>query len=157
MIKALLFDFSRTLLFPKDKSYSGDMNPLHASLKAKNSSYPFLDHFELNRGLLKYLKTIKSRFPMHIFTTGTVQEAPEIQADLKLFDGVHSAERLGLSKTDPASYARIAEMLGFKANELLLIDDKEKNLAAARTAGMQTFLFTSNEALISKLDGIRGD
>ncbi|HLD62550.1 MAG TPA: HAD-IA family hydrolase [Candidatus Norongarragalinales archaeon] len=155
MIKVLLFDFSRTLLFPKDRSYSGDMNPLHASLKARDLNYPFLDHFELNHELLSYLKTLKGRFSLHIFTTGTVQDSPAIRTDLKIFEGIHSAEKLGLSKTDSASYEEIAKKLGVNANEILLIDDKEKNLVAARPTGMQTFLFKSNPGLISKLEQLK--
>src|SRR3989338_5879403 len=122
MIRALLFDFSRTLIFPKDAAYTeGNLNPLHESLKAKNPDYPFLDYFELNHALLAYLKTLKNRFKVCIFTTGYIQEAPQIQDDLAFFDGIYSAEKMGSSKTNPEAYLQLAEKIGFRANEILFV------------------------------------
>ncbi len=155
MIRAALFDLSRVLLFAKDKSYAGDLNPLHASLKARNPNYPFLEHFELNNELLKYIKSLKGRFQLHIFTSGTIQDAPEISGELKFFDGIYSAEKLGIEKTDPMSYEQISEKLGLKTSEILLIDDRQENLTAARRAGMQTHLFKTNKALVCKLNGLK--
>ena len=45
MITTLLFDFSNTLLFAKDKNYSGGLNKLHKELLAKEQNYNFWNNF----------------------------------------------------------------------------------------------------------------
>jgi hypothetical protein len=55
LIKAIVFDFSRVLLFAKDPGYKDDLNPLHRKLLEQDASYPFLDYFYLNQELLHYL------------------------------------------------------------------------------------------------------
>ena len=152
MITTLLFDFSRVLLFPKDKSYRGELNPLHAEL-SKNPNYKFLDYFELNAELLRFLKGIKDRSELYIFTSGTIQDAPEIQPTLRdIFVRVYSAERIGFSKKDPDSYSFIANDLGINAGEILFIDDTAANIEAARAAGLETLLFVSTQETV---DGIK--
>ena len=151
MITTLLFDFSRVLLFPKDKSYRGELNPLHAEL-SKNPNYKFLDYFELNAELLRFLKGIKDRSELYIFTSGTIQDAPEIQPTLRdIFVRVYSAERIGLSKKDPDSYSFIANDLGINAGEILFIDDTAANIKAARAAGLETLLFVSTQETIDEI------
>ena len=72
MIKTLLFDFSRVLLHPTDKTYKGSLNNLHRELK-DNESYYLFNYFELNQELLDYLKTVKNKFELCIFTTDIIQ------------------------------------------------------------------------------------
>jgi hypothetical protein len=64
MIKVLLFDFSRTLLFPTDNNYKGELNPLHAQL-SQTPDYDFNKHFFLNTELLKYLKISLERIAIY--------------------------------------------------------------------------------------------
>ena len=100
MVNTLLFDFSRVILFPKDKAYIGDLNPLHAELR-KNPGYRFLDYFELNIDLMRFLREIKSKYELYIFTSGSIQDAPEIQPEIReVFAKVYSAERIGYSKRE---------------------------------------------------------
>jgi len=73
MIKAIVSDFSRVLLFPKDKSYQGSLNALHKELSEK-PSYNALDFFELNVGLLDFYKSLKDRIPVYIFTSDVIQD-----------------------------------------------------------------------------------
>ena len=151
MVNTLLFDFSRVILFPKDKAYIGDLNPLHAELR-KNTGYRFLDYFELNTDLMRFLREIKSKYELYIFTSGSIQDAPEIQPELRgIFAKVYSAERIGYSKRDPASYKFIAGDLHKKPDEILFVDDAATNIQAAKTAGLETLLFTSTQDAIAKI------
>lgn len=151
MIKAILVDFSRTLLFPKNKLYNGGLNALHTKLK-EDPNYNFLDHFELNSELLNYLDLIKHKFILCLLTTETIQEAPEIKGDLdKVFSKVYSSIKIGLYKKDPQVYLYIAKDLSLAPEELFFIDDTQENISAANQAGVAVQVYTNNEAVISKL------
>lgn len=147
MIKALLFDFSRTLLFPKDKTYTGGLNDLHKKIQ-ENPNYNFLESFELNKELLDYLETIKNKFGLHIFTSESIQEDPAIKDDLaKIFTKIFSAKEIGLSKKDPKAYQFIAKELNLNTDEILFIDDSSENLESAKTAGLQTLQYKDNSII----------
>ena len=47
-------------------------------------------------------------------------------------------------KPDPEIYEAFLAKYGLRGEECLFIDDLEKNLAGARTVGMQTFCFTGD-------------
>lgn len=156
MISALLLDFSRVLLHPKDKTYQESLNGLHAKL-SKDPVYKFLDYFELNQELLQFLKNLKGKYNLSIFTSETIQEAPEIQDDLKeIFENIYSALKLGVSKQDPNAYKIIAKQLQKEENQILFIDDSLINLEAAKGAGLKTLHYTSNQDLFSKLNQLLG-
>jgi HAD superfamily hydrolase (TIGR01549 family) len=150
-IKAIIFDFSRVILFPRDISYTGGLNALHKTLSSEDPSYPFFDHFRLNDDLLRSLKQIK-HIPLFIFTTGYVQEVPAAKSSLdSIFKSVFSAERLGVSKSDPNTYKKLCNEIGVKPEEVLYIDDSDKNLEAAKEAGLLTHQFTTNKDLLKSL------
>lgn len=151
MVKALLFDFSRTLLFPKDKNYEGELNALHKEL-SKQKEYKFLDHFELDENLLKYLESIKNKYPLYIFTSGSIQNAPEIKLKLdNIFTKIYSAEDFDLSKKDPKAYIYIAKQIDVHPDEVLFIDDSKSNIEAAKEIGMNIFLYNNFNNLREKI------
>ena len=78
MITAIIFDFSRVLLFPKDKNYKGKLNALHREL-SKKPDYDVLENFEFNDELLSYLDKIKNKIDLYVFTTGIIQDSPKIK------------------------------------------------------------------------------
>jgi HAD superfamily hydrolase (TIGR01509 family) len=155
MIKLLLFDLSRTLLFPADKNYKGELNQLHAQLSQK-PGYDFSKHFVLNKELLDYLNSIKWKYNLCIFTSGVIQEAPEIELPLsRLFTKILSAEKLGLSKKDPVAYSLIAAEFGILPSEILYVDDSPPNIDAASKAGVQVILYTTSQEIISKITSLQ--
>jgi FMN phosphatase YigB (HAD superfamily) len=155
LIKALVFDFSRVLLFAKDSSYLGDLNPLHRKLLEQYANYPFLDYFYLNQQLLDYLSGFSSK-RLIIFTSGIIQDAPEIQKPIQsIFETVYSAEKMGVRKTEAEAYRRLCHELQLQPREILFIDDSRSNLDAASQAGLQRLLFTDNVKLFSVLNKMR--
>lgn len=78
MIKAIVSDFSRVLLFPKDKTYQDSLNILHKELSQK-PNYNVLDYFELNIKLLDFYKSLKDKTPVYIFSSDAIQDASEFQ------------------------------------------------------------------------------
>ncbi len=151
MIKALLFDFSRTLLFSKDTNYTGSLNDLYKQNK-DNPDFNFFAYFELNAELIDYLKSVKEKFKLFIFTSESIQNDSAIINDLnKVFDKIYSAKEIGLSKKDINSYKHIVSDLNLNPSEILFIDDSEENIRTAEKTGILVFCYQSNEALLSYL------
>lgn len=151
MRKAYLFDLSRTILFPKDKSYQGELNARHKELSL-DKDYNFSDHFELDEELLNYLNSIKDRCESYIFTSGSIQNAPEIKSRLEqVFKKIFSAEEIGFKKTDPKAYEYILEQIGRRPYEVLFIDDSRANIEAAQQAGLGTWLYSDYKDLEERI------
>lgn len=151
MIKALLFDFSRTLLFVKDPSYQGKLNDLYRNIISKKG-YNFFDYFTLNNELFNYLKPLKNKYTLAIYTTDIIQNDPSLKTILDdQFAYVFAANEMDITKKDPQGYLLIAKKLNKKPDQILFIDDQLVNLNAAKKAGLQTIQFISNKQLFNDL------
>lgn len=151
MMKALISDFSRTLLVSKDEQYTGGLNALYKSISSQEG-FDFWEHFRLSEQLLAFYETLKGRLRLAVFTTEYIQEDPAVVQKLQgIFDEIFRGDRLGLSKTDPVSYTRIAEELHLHPQEVLYVDDKQENLDAAAQAGMNVIRFETEEQAIADI------
>lgn len=151
MIKAMVSDFSRVLLFPKDKNYLGSLNALHKNL-SQNPNYNALDYFELNIQLLDLYKSLKEKTPVYIFTSDVIQDAPEFHSYLQpVFNGILSAKKMNIEKNAPKAYKLVAEHLNLNPDEILYIDDATENIQAAKTAGFNTLLYSDYTTLLNKV------
>lgn len=151
MITTLLFDLSKVFLFCKDKNYTGELNALHRKL-VSDPDYKFFDHFEFNEELLSFVDKLKEKIDVYMFTSGTIQDTPEVRMKIgNLFKDILSAEKLGLKKNDPASYFTLSERIGKPQEEILFIDDSPPNLIAAQESHMPTLLYTDNIQLMADL------
>lgn len=72
------------------------------------------------------------------------------------FDAVISSHHVGLVKPEPRIYQIMMEQLGAKPEECVFIDDKKKNVRAARALGMQGIIFKSAEQTRGELEDILG-
>jgi FMN phosphatase YigB (HAD superfamily) len=130
-ISTLLFDFSGVLLFAKDPNYHGTLNQLHQNL-SQSKDYNFFDHFQLNQELLNYLNNIKNLMPLYIFTTGDIQNTPEIRQKIDpIFTRIFSSLDLTLLKSDPQAYLKISQEITHPPEKILFIDDRQSFLDAA--------------------------
>jgi putative hydrolase of the HAD superfamily len=57
-------------------------------------------------------------------------------------DGMFYSARLGAKKPDMEFFAKVQDLTGLPAEEMLLIDDSHSNIEAARTAGWRALLWT---------------
>ncbi|MDO8451410.1 MAG: HAD-IA family hydrolase [bacterium] len=151
MIKALITDFSRVLLFPKDKSYSGSLNGLHRDLSIQ-PNYRLLDSFELNTQLLEYYKSLAGKLDLFVFTSESIQDSPELQPFIKpVFKEIFSAMKMEIDKKEESAYKKLVTAVNLDPAEIIYIDDSETNIDAAKKAGLQTILFKDNESLKTEL------
>lgn len=95
---------------------------------------------------------MKTKKKLHIFTSGFIQNAPEIAEVLnQVFESILSAEELGLKKSDVFTYKKINEMLAKNPEELVFIDDTAENIEAAKRAGWNGIVYLSNNQLFKEL------
>ena len=74
---------------------------------------------------------------------------------LELFDYLCFSSDLRIGKPNPAIYRVCLKALNVSAPAALLIDDREPNVAAARTLGMHGIIFRSAEQLLAELEPYR--
>lgn len=153
MVSTLLSDFSRVLLFPIDKNYSGGLNALNKQLiEELGIQYPFFNYFELNSDLLELYKQLKNKYSINIFTSDTIQDRAEVREILNpIFSKVFSAKDYDLNKRESSSYSFLADKLGRNPNEILYIDDQFENISAAKEAGLTTIQYINNFDIKDKL------
>ena len=152
MIKAILSDFSGTILFLKDKDSKDGLNALHERLK-DNVDYDIWDHFVLGEDILNFHKNIASQVDVYIFTTRYIQEWPPLKEKMAgIFKDVFSTARLNLlPKTDSQVYTMLADKIGVKPNEIIFIDDRVEHVAAAKEAGLVAIHFESESQSIREI------
>lgn len=148
MIKAIITDFSRVLLFPTDETYLGSLNGLHKQL-SQEPNYNILDNFKINTELLDFYGSLKGRVNLYIFTSETIQDDPAFQQSIKpVFDSIFSAAKLGINKKEFSAYEALLKEINLKPYEVLYVDDAEVNILAAKEAGLNVLTFkTTNEAV----------
>ena len=91
---------------------------------------------------------------LHLATVQEHERAAYLWDTLRLrdrFDAMHYAADLGAKKSDPAFYAAVEARTGFAPQEIVLIDDTEANVDAARRAGWRAFAWTGSARLTDLL------
>ncbi len=156
MFKAIICDFSRVLLFPKDETYEGSLNQLHRELSTE-PGYNILDHFYLNQPILEYFKQLKKQLPLYVFTSETIQEDPKIIEQIHpIFNSIFSAKSIGVQKNIAQAYITLASMINLPVDQIVFIDDTPTNIYAAQEAGMQTIRYENNDYLLEDLGKLTG-
>jgi FMN phosphatase YigB (HAD superfamily) len=152
MIKTIISDFSRVLLFPKDASYTDSLNALNNHLLSENPDYDFYDYFFLNNELLTFYAEINISTPVYIFTSDKIQDHPAIKEIIsKSVSGILSAKEMNVQKTNSLAYERVLNELSLRPPEVVFIDDQETNIDAALIAGMNVIQYVENQTTIEEI------
>lgn len=71
--------------------------------------------------------------------------------DYDVFERVYASHLMHISKPDPGFYRRILEAEGVDPTDAVFVDDREENVSAARSLGIDSFLFTDAARLEADL------
>ncbi len=149
MKKILIFDFSRVLLFPKDRNYKSGLNKLYDQLVGQKRG--FSDSLRLNEPLLKELE--KLELDKYIFTTGKVQNAPEIRDRLdSIFKQIFNVPMIGYAKRDIRAYLTLCGEIGVDPPQAMFIDDVPANVETATAAGLHAVVYEDNEQTLGLIN-----
>lgn len=151
MIKAVVFDFSRVLLHFKDTGKTGEVNGFHYQNK-DTPGYNILEYFQLNTDLLQKAESLKRRKKLYVFTTGSIQNEPELIMHLDpIFEKIFTVNDIGFLKSDLEAYLELSKRIDIPPQEILFIDDTGENINAAKKAGFKVIHFKENRQVLKKL------
>jgi FMN phosphatase YigB (HAD superfamily) len=145
MIKALITDVSKVLLFPVEDAYKGSLNSLYRE-KRDLTNFDFFEYFKVNEELLDIYRSLLSARPIFILTSDVIQEDSSLKAIWKNFiTEIFSAFRLNTDKSKPQAYKLVLEKIGLSPEEVIYVDDNETNIKSATSVGLQTILYKNNK------------
>ena len=105
------------------------------------------DKVDYYKDVAEYEVSLKDRAYIGIFSNLTIfdKERLDKQVGLSNYDYVFLSFELGLRKPELEIYKRVQEMLPFKGEDILFIDDRADNILSAREAGWNAFQCTGLE------------
>ncbi len=111
-------------------------------------------------GAEEALRALNSRYLCCIATSAGHSGVEEMLLALKrvgaekYFDFFYSAKELGVSKPDPEFFRKVAERVGFKPSNCIMVGNSyEKDIIGARKSGMKTVWLNS----LSENNGVHAD
>ena len=107
----------------------------------------------VNHELIKLAEELKKNYKVAM-----ISNVPELHAQVNKERGVFSHFEpaliscdLGIDKYDKRIYELMLEKLGLKAEEGVVMDDREKLLVIPKQMGFKTILYKNNKQLIEEL------
>jgi len=100
----------------------------------------------LNRPLVDYLKTNKSKFKLGLINNGLYKMLEKAIGEWglnEIFDVILNSAQEKISKPDPKIFLLACKKLGVKPQDCLYVDDKQKHVKAAKSLGMKGFTYTN--------------
>lgn len=110
---------------------------------------------QLNVPLMQYIQSdLKSRYKIGLLSNigrDWINNFFDKHQLHEVFDAVVVSGDEGITKPHPRIFEIMAERLGVKPHECIMIDDLESNCAGADAVGMKAIHYTSNEQVIAEL------
>jgi HAD superfamily hydrolase (TIGR01509 family) len=109
---------------------------------------------ELNVGLRDFAAGLRPRFTTAILSNSADGARREEQRRFgfdQLVDVIVYSHEVGVAKPDPAIFALTRDRLGVQSQEIVLLDDLQANVQAARASGWHAVLHTDTEASIQEI------
>lgn len=114
-----------------------------------------------NKDLLGFLKTIKDKYNLYVLSNNSEMfiDSTIKQSLSYIFKEQFYSHELKIRKPELPIYHHAVNNSGFLVEECLFVDDKERNVVAARKIGMKAMQYTSFPNLKIELEkiGIRAD
>lgn len=105
------------------------------------------EHIIPIRQTADFIRELKDRkVPIYLLSNAPTYFAEWAQRidTLRLFDGIVFSAPLKMAKPEPAIYQYLFQTYDLKPEECFFIDDLEKNIRAAKEAGMDGIIFTGS-------------
>ena len=107
----------------------------------------FINRFEQNRSIWSVINSTKTKYKIGLLTGMYPRMLDAIKAANLLppieWDVIVDSSVVKLQKPDPAIYQLAEVKAGVKPEEILFVDNVEKNLVPAKARGWQTFFYDS--------------
>jgi putative hydrolase of the HAD superfamily len=138
------------------------VDALHARLMAEHGfkeTYPhFLElwssHFSEEPGMEPVVRALARRHRVVLFSNTNAAHWEHVTANYPALGHAHAAylsHELGLVKPDAASFRRVLELEGCRAEDGIFVDDRAENTAAAAALGIRAVTFTGRDDFLADL------
>lgn len=109
--------------------------------------------FDVDPDMLALLDELARHTPLAMLSNAPLDLAAKVDDApwAGLFRHRFFSARLGLTKPDRRIFAQVCDLLGVRPAEVLFVDDREVNVAAAAELGMRAVRFTGVEPLRAEL------
>jgi len=111
----------------------------------------------VNRDILKLIKKLKKKYKVVQLANDSDDDYLMKVKKLKLnkyFDKIYSSSNLGIAKPDREIFMYVLNDLRIKSQEVVFIDNQEKNYKVAKSLDINAILFTNPDSLKRDLDKI---
>lgn len=110
----------------------------------------YLKGITINENVLNIAKELKKKGYKIYILSNEAREWMEYKIRKfkldKIFEKVYCSAFLGISKPDPEIFKKVLSELKIGPQDILFIDNQEKNIEVAKSLGIKTILFTSPES-----------
>ena len=114
-----------------------------------NLENDYLSRHSLNPGILELLAFAKeNKVPVWCLSNDVGRWSDKLRRNLGIEEylaGSVISSDVGMRKPDSKIYKFFVDYSGYKISDLLFVDDREKNVVAARDIGIETVLYQSEE------------
>lgn len=111
----------------------------------------------INPEMVELVKRLRGQVRLALLSNATISLREHLHRlgwPAHVFDVIGISAEIGRRKPGEAAYRWIAEQLGAPLERILLVDDKPRNVEAARAAGMLALQFTTAHELAEHLRGV---
>lgn len=108
----------------------------------------------INQEMVELAKRLYGQVRLGLLSNATISLREHLERlgwPARLFDVIGISAEIGRRKPDTAAYRWVAEQLGLPMERILFVDDKPRNVEAARAAGMRALPFTTVRELVEAL------
>jgi epoxide hydrolase-like predicted phosphatase len=115
---------------------------------------------EPNVELIAYFKSLRPRYQTALLSNSFVGARREEEARFgfaAITDLIVYSHEEGVSKPDRRIYERTWRRLDVQPQEMIFLDDVERNVLAARECGIHAVLFYDNTQAIAEIEALLGD
>lgn len=113
-----------------------------------------------NLALVEYSQSLREKYKVGMLSNiglGAMDRFFNLNERQNLFDAVVLSGEEGITKPHPHIYQIMADRLGVKPGDCVMIDDLEDNCAGADAAGMKTIKYDNNEQVLRELETLLAD
>jgi putative hydrolase of the HAD superfamily len=105
-------------------------------------------------GMQRVVDRLKLRYELVLLSDHArewIAYIQEVHSVFNAFGELFFSYELGQTKSDPTTFVRVLDRLGQTAERCLLVDDSERNVAAARSVGINSVRFVDATQLVRTL------
>jgi putative hydrolase of the HAD superfamily len=110
--------------------------------------------FHENVEMAALLTELGTRYPLYLLSNTNESHYDFLSGTFKVdrhFKELILSHKVGFTKPDPRIYQEVLKRSGIAANEIVFVDDLERNVAAAAALGINTIRFVGIDDLKEKL------